>query len=222
LTVFDIFYDAERRSISLLTVLDTSERAVVVIWSALQVGPANMSAPAAPPGFATLPPNPNSYAQPGPGQASRSRRTAWRDDPNGPLLVQDEPQAMSQAELDQKAKKWSSLQAKRFGDARKTAYIDTGKQELPPEHIRKIIKEHGDMSNRAFSFPSSRTSAQCDWAFTYANMRAGKFRTDKRVHLGALKYVPHAILKLLENMVHPWVSLPVAVLLSETESQTHA
>ena len=50
---------------------------------------------------------------------------------------------------------------------------------MPPEHIRKIIKDHGDMSNR-------------------------KFRHDKRVYLGALKYVPHAVLKLLENMPMPW------------------
>jgi len=38
-------------------------------------------------------------------------------------------------------------------------------QDLPPEHVRKIIKDHCDMSNR-------------------------KFRNDKCVHLGALKYVP--------------------------------
>ena len=50
---------------------------------------------------------------------------------------------------------------------------------LPPEHVRKIIKDHGDMSNR-------------------------KFRNDKRVHLGALKYVPHAVMKLLENLPYPW------------------
>ena len=31
-----------------------------------------------------------------------------------------------------------------------------------------------------------------------------KFRNDKRVHLGALKYVPHAVLKLLENIPYPW------------------
>lgn len=41
------------------------------------------------------------------------------------------------------------------------------------------MKEHGDMSNR-------------------------KFRHDKRVFLGALKYVPHAVYKLLENMPMPW------------------
>ena len=52
-------------------------------------------------------------------------------------------------------------------------------QDLPPEHVRKIIKDHGDMSNR-------------------------KFRNDKRVHLGALKYVPHAVMKLLENIPYPW------------------
>ncbi|KAG2125346.1 NUC069, PrP8 N-terminal domain-containing protein [Suillus clintonianus] len=30
------------------------------------------------------------------------------------------------------------------------------------------------------------------------------FRNDKRVHLGALKYVPHAVMKLLENIPYPW------------------
>ena len=45
--------------------------------------------------------------------------------------------------------------------------------------MRKIIKDHGDMSSR-------------------------KFRHDKRVYLGALKFVPHAVFKLLENMPFPW------------------
>lgn len=67
----------------------------------------------------------------------------------------------------------------RYGNDRKTAYVDTGKQELPAEHLRKLLKDRGDMSNR-------------------------KFRNDKRVHLGALRYVPHAVLKLLENMPMPW------------------
>ena len=31
-------------------------------------------------------------------------------------------------------------------------------------------------------------------------MTGKKFRQDKRVYLGALKYVPHSIIKLLENM----------------------
>ncbi|KAK2962369.1 putative Pre-mRNA-processing-splicing factor 8 [Blattamonas nauphoetae] len=50
---------------------------------------------------------------------------------------------------------------------------------MPPEHLRKIVKDHGDMSSR-------------------------KFRNDKRVYLGALKFIPHAIYKLLENVPMPW------------------
>ena len=46
---------------------------------------------------------------------------------------------------------------------------------MPAEHVRKIVKDHGDMSSK-------------------------KFKADKRVYLGALKYVPHAVYKLLENL----------------------
>jgi len=31
-----------------------------------------------------------------------------------------------------------------------------------------------------------------------------RFRQDKRIYLGSLKYMPHAIYKLLENMPMPW------------------
>lgn len=50
---------------------------------------------------------------------------------------------------------------------------------MPAEHVRKIIRDHGDMTSR-------------------------KYRHDKRVYLGALKYMPHAVMKLLENMPMPW------------------
>lgn len=53
------------------------------------------------------------------------------------------------------------------------------KAAMPPEHVRKIIRDHGDMTHK-------------------------KFARDKRVYLGALKFVPHALLKLLENMPMPW------------------
>lgn len=52
---------------------------------------------------------------------------------------------MAQEQLDQKARKWTSLQARRYGSDRKHGIVDTGKQELPPEHVRKIIKG-GDFS----------------------------------------------------------------------------
>ena len=53
------------------------------------------------------------------------------------------------------------------------------KADMPAEHVRKIIRDHGDMTSR-------------------------KYRHDKRVYLGALKYMPHAVMKLLENMPMPW------------------
>ena len=41
---------------------------------------------------------------------------------------------MSQEQLDAKSRKWTQAQARRYGDKqRKTAIIDTGKQEMPPE-----------------------------------------------------------------------------------------
>lgn len=44
----------------------------------------------------------------------------------------------------------------------------------------------------------------------HGDMSSRKFRHDKRVYLGALKFVPHAVYKLLENMPMPWqqVNLP--------------
>jgi pre-mRNA-processing factor 8 len=77
------------------------------------------------------------------------------------------------------ARKWKQLNTKKYTDKRKFGQNDLQKEEMPPEHLRKIVMDHGDMSNR-------------------------KFRHDKRVYLGALKYMPHAVLKLLENMPMPW------------------
>ncbi|CEI92409.1 Putative U5 snRNP complex subunit Spp42 [Rhizopus microsporus] len=84
-----------------------------------------------------------------------------------------------QEKLKEKARKWQQLQNKRYGEKRKFGFIEHEKSDMPPEHLRKIIKDHGDMT-------------------------AKKFRHDKRIYLGALKYVPHAVLKLLENMPMPW------------------
>lgn len=38
----------------------------------------------------------------------------------------------------------------------------------------------------------------------HGDLLSRKVATDKRAHLGSLKYMPHAILKLLENMPQPW------------------
>ncbi|EAT91945.2 hypothetical protein SNOG_00450 [Parastagonospora nodorum SN15] len=49
------------------------------------------------------------------------------------------------------------------------------------EHLRKVFRDIGDVSQK-------------------------KFTSDKRSYLGALKFMPHAVLKLLENMPMPWES----------------
>lgn len=77
------------------------------------------------------------------------------------------------------ARLWKQISSKKYGDKRKFGYAESKKEEMPPEHVRKLIKDHGDMTHK-------------------------KFKADKRVYLGALKYLPHAVLKLLENVPMPW------------------
>ena len=91
------------------------------------------------------------------------------------------PEAMQTDDgvLQERARKWQQLNARRYGQKRKHGYQEAPKEDMPPEHVRKIVKDHGDMSSK-------------------------KFKADKRVYLGALKYVPHAVYKLLENLPMPW------------------
>ena len=54
-------------------------------------------------------------------------------------------------------------------------------------------------------------------------MSSRKFRHDKRVYLGALKFVPHAVYKLLENMPMPWEQVgTVAIAGLRDSTQVHA
>ncbi|KAK2810848.1 Pre-mRNA-processing-splicing factor 8 [Emmonsiellopsis sp. PD_5] len=85
------------------------------------------------------------------------------------------------AKFAQKKKEWLRTQRNRFGEKRKAGFVESHKADMPPEHLRKIVKDIGDVSQK-------------------------KFSTDKRSYLGALKFMPHAVLKLLENMPMPWES----------------
>jgi len=95
------------------------------------------------------------------------------------MEVDNSPPMPVDSALEEKMRKWKKLRSQQYGEKRKFGYVEPQKEDLPPSVIRKIIKDHGDMSSK-------------------------KFRHDKRVYLGALKYVPHAVLKLLENMPMPW------------------
>lgn len=83
------------------------------------------------------------------------------------------------AKFAQKKKEWLRTQRNRFGEKRKGGFVETQKADMPPEHLRKIVRDIGDVSQK-------------------------KFSSDKRSYLGALKFMPHAVLKLLENMPMPW------------------
>ncbi|KAF7935772.1 hypothetical protein EAE99_002752 [Botrytis elliptica] len=85
------------------------------------------------------------------------------------------------AKFAQKKKDWLRTQRNRFGEKRKGGFVETQKADMPPEHLRKIVKDIGDVSQK-------------------------KFSSDKRSYLGALKFMPHAVMKLLENMPMPWES----------------
>eukprot|EP00177_Eucheuma_denticulatum_P001723 GFKZ01003086.1.p1 GENE.GFKZ01003086.1~~GFKZ01003086.1.p1 ORF type:complete len:2461 (-),score=311.25 GFKZ01003086.1:326-7555(-) len=80
---------------------------------------------------------------------------------------------------EEKAARWAKLSRQKYDYKNKFGFTHLQKEDMPADHLRKIMRDHGDMTSK-------------------------KFRRDKRVYLGALKYMPHAVLKLLENMPMPW------------------
>lgn len=48
--------------------------------------------------------------------------------------------ADAEARLEEKARKWMQLNAKRYGEKRKFGFVETQKEDMPPEHVRKIIR----------------------------------------------------------------------------------
>ncbi|KAG6131961.1 Pre-mRNA-splicing factor spp42 [Claviceps purpurea] len=117
--------------------------------------------PPPPPPPSSLPPPPSTPAPPPPGFHP----------PSDPQI----------AKFAQKKKEWLRDRRNRFGEKRKAGFVQTQKADMPPEHLRKIVKDIGDVSQK-------------------------KYTNDKRSYLGALKFMPHAVLKLLENMPMPWES----------------
>lgn len=120
--------------------------------------------PPPPPPSSSIPPPPSGAAPPAP--------------PPPGFLPHADPQL---AKFAQKKKEWIRQQRNRFGEKRKAGFVQTQKADMPPEHLRKIVKDIGDVSQK-------------------------KYTNDKRSYLGALKFMPHAVLKLLENMPMPWES----------------
>ena len=42
------------------------------------------------------------------------------------------------------------LQSKRYSEKRKFGFIEAQKEDMPPEHVCKIIRDHGDMTHKKF------------------------------------------------------------------------
>ena len=123
------------------------------------------------------PPPPPGWAPPPPPGAPPGFSAAGPPPPPG-YNPSANPQA---AKLEEKKQKWLRTQRQRFTEKRRGGFVETQKADMPPEHLRKIVKDIGDVSQK-------------------------KFSSDKRSYLGALKFMPHAVLKLLENMPMPWES----------------
>ncbi|KAF4449843.1 pre-mRNA-splicing factor spp42 [Fusarium austroafricanum] len=126
--------------------------------------------PPPPPGWGPPPPPPPSSSLPPPPSTPAPPPPGYRP-PTDPQM----------AKFAQKKKEWIKSQRNRFGEKRKGGFVQTQKADMPPEHLRKIVKDIGDVSQK-------------------------KYTNDKRSYLGALKFMPHAVLKLLENMPMPWES----------------
>lgn len=133
--------------------------------------------PPPPPGWGAPPPPPPPPPPPGPPSALPPPPAIPAPPPPG-YQPPSNPQI---AKFAQKKKEWLRNQRARFGEKRKSGFVETQKADMPPEHLRKIVKDIGDVSQK-------------------------KYTSDKRSYLGALKFMPHAVLKLLENMPMPWES----------------
>ncbi|KAH8782903.1 pre-mRNA processing splicing factor 8 [Diaporthe sp. PMI_573] len=134
--------------------------------------------PPPPPGWGPPPPPPPDSAMPPP--PSQLPPPPGAPPPPPPPGFRPSADAHT-AKFEQKKKEWLRLQRNRFGEKRKGGFVETQKADMPPEHLRKIVKDIGDVSQK-------------------------KYTADKRSYLGALKFMPHAVMKLLENMPMPWES----------------
>ena len=76
-------------------------------------------------------------------------------------IEQEEKEKLDEA-LIIRSRKWQQRRMKKFNQVEKKTIVNMQTIEMPVEHLRKIVKDHGDLSSR-------------------------KFRNDKRVYLGALK-----------------------------------
>ncbi|ANB13964.1 U4/U6-U5 snRNP complex component PRP8 [Sugiyamaella lignohabitans] len=123
---------------------------------------------------------------PPPPPSGGKRRTANGSHPPPPPPPPSRPPPAEKREEErrlralERKRKWQQLQKQKYGAKQgKATFVHSTKVDMPPEHLRKIIRDHGDLSTK-------------------------RVAADKRSYLGALKFIPHAVVKLMENMPQPW------------------
>lgn len=143
-----------------------------------------------PPGMSTQPPPPGMVApgyEQGPGDVVPP--PGIFPPPPG-MMASPPPQSGMDATMmdddeyarEEKAKRWDEMRSKEYNEPQKMgAFSAPQKEVMPADFLRKILQDHGDMSSK-------------------------RYQSEKRLYLGALKYMPHALYKLLENMPMPWES----------------
>ena len=94
--------------------------------------------------------------------------------------------SLSAEEIAKKARKWRQSQTRRFSEKRKGGGggggIDGGKVDLPPEHLRKIIKDHGDMSSRKVSRPFATPTwldTLPNWLASHSSGQTNEFTSER-------------------------------------------
>lgn len=70
--------------------------------------------------------------------------------PPPPPQAPAETEADAEARLEEKARKWQQLNSKRYSDKRKFGFVETQKEDMPPEHVRKIIRQVFSLSRKLF------------------------------------------------------------------------
>lgn len=93
----------------------------------------NNGGPIAPPGTSGAPP----IQPPGTSGAAPIQPPMQ---PSYTVLAAPSPQE-AEARLEEKARKWMQLNSKRYGDKRKFGFVEAQKEDMPPEHVRKIIRQ---------------------------------------------------------------------------------
>ncbi|KAG7817278.1 hypothetical protein KL928_004013 [Ogataea angusta] len=123
----------------------------------------------------------NGTKVPPPPPGLKSTNTPPPPPPGAPGTLKGSKKESREKELETRARSWLQLQKRRYRESNLKSHgvVQTRKIEMPKEHLRKILNDQGDLSSK-------------------------KFSQEKRSILGSLKYMPHAVLKLLENMPQPW------------------